>query len=207
MTNPQPDPQPDVIIDPQEVRTAFELAWDRLLESRRAFWSDKVILPSVRRLIQLGVLPGPDSDTLLGIPDQHITCTWEPGDITFEGVRVKTKIIPTVGRVLWFYPGGRADHEAKKQPLSASVAYVHDDSRINIGYLDANGHHCQATSVLLVQEGEELPRGPFCCWMPYQVGQAARTEQAEAKLGCDVEVNKEKMTDAVTAAARRGFGD
>jgi hypothetical protein len=40
-----------------------------------------------------------------------------------------------------------------------------------------------------VGRGEKPPKVDYCCWMPYQIGQAKKTEQAEA----------------VAQAARQGF--
>lgn len=91
-------------------------------------------------------------------------------------------IKPTVGRVLWFYPGGRSDYNSTKQPHSASVAHVNDNGTVNIGWLEHDGQHRSATGVPLVQAGEDLREGPFCMWMPGQQRQAAKTEAAEAKL-------------------------
>ena len=87
-------------------------------------------------------------------------------------------IKPTVGRVVWFWPAGTA----AIGPLAATVAYVHSDSCINIGYLDVNGVSHPATSVPLIQEGSERPQGYFCEWMPYQKGQAAKTEALEKQV-------------------------
>jgi hypothetical protein len=91
-------------------------------------------------------------------------------------------ITPTVGRVVWYFPNGKTQHDAGEQPHSASVAYVHGDRCINIGYFDQNGFAKNATSVTLVQDGDELPEYGFCCWMPFQKGQAAKTEAAEKAL-------------------------
>jgi hypothetical protein len=98
-----------------------------------------------------------------------------------------TRIEPTVGRVVWYWPEGA--HARNEQPRSASVAHViarDGDPRgpqyLNIGYLGTDGRHWDAQRVLLWQ-GEELdgprPLGPHCEWMPYQKGQAARTEALE----------------------------
>lgn len=84
-------------------------------------------------------------------------------------------IAPTVGRVVWFYtysPG-----QGHKGPLSASVARVWNDRMVNLGYLDQDGNHHAATSVALVQEGDEAPQANYCTWMPYQIGQAKKHEE------------------------------
>lgn len=81
-------------------------------------------------------------------------------------------IVPTVGRVVWFWPGGRRAKENGVQPYAALVAFVHSDRLVNLGYVDANGGHSSATSVTLVQEGDAVPDFGFAEWMPYQVGQA-----------------------------------
>ncbi len=90
-------------------------------------------------------------------------------------------IKPTIGRMVWYWPDGRRTAQ-NAQPLSANVAYVHGDRLINIGYLDALGVAHSATSVHLTQDGDDVldPAIPYCEWMPYQKGQAAKTEQLEA---------------------------
>lgn len=84
-----------------------------------------------------------------------------------------TPIIPTVGRMVWFYH--EASHVDKCQPLSAQVSFVHEGGKlVNLGVLTAEGDQFPKTSVPLVQEGETPPsKGPFCMWMPFQRGQAA----------------------------------
>ena len=91
-----------------------------------------------------------------------------------------TNIKPTVGRVVWFYPYGKAQIDAGEQPFAAMIACVQTSQFINIGYLDASGSHMSAQIVRLLQEGEEVPEEPVCVWMPYQRGQAAKTESLEA---------------------------
>lgn len=93
-----------------------------------------------------------------------------------------TKITPTIGRVVWYYPGGTEEEAADVQPLAAMVAYVHAGGEsVNLGFLSSNGVSGHASSVPLRQEGEvrALNTNPFCCWMPYQVKQAAIGEEAE----------------------------
>jgi hypothetical protein len=60
---------------------------------------------------------------------------------------------------------------------------VWTDTNVNLATFDENGHSFSVTSVYLMQEGSKSPGiGPFCEWMPYQKGQAAKTEELEAQL-------------------------
>ena len=79
-------------------------------------------------------------------------------------------IEPTIGRVVWYRPGG----SMVDQPCAAIVAYVHGPRLVNLAVFDHNGNATRATSVTLVQEGDSMPQGPFCEWMPYQIGQAKK---------------------------------
>lgn len=94
-------------------------------------------------------------------------------------------IVPTVGRVVWFWPsrgpfaGGDFCYHDRKQPCAAQIAYVWGDTCVNLQALDQNGVSHNFTSVPLIQEGDERPEGYFCEWMPYQKGQAAKTEAVE----------------------------
>lgn len=84
----------------------------------------------------------------------------------------KPLIVPTVGRVVWFYPAG---HARDGQPLPALISYVHSDSLVNVGGFDQNGNPVSATSVALIPAGEPLPESGACAtWMPYQAAQAAK---------------------------------
>lgn len=94
-------------------------------------------------------------------------------------------IVPTIGRVVWYQPN---DADAKilgdaGQPLAAHVAYVHSAVMVNLFVICPNGGFASRTSVRLVQAGESpLVGESFCEWMPYQHGQAAKADAAEAKL-------------------------
>jgi len=103
---------------------------------------------------------------------------------TGAGVPV-TIITPTVGRVVWFTPHPEQDNRFDKtQPLAAIVAYVWHDRMVNLTVVEQDGISHAATSVYLVQPDETAPwRAAFCTWMPYQVGQAERTQRAESALG------------------------
>lgn len=97
-------------------------------------------------------------------------------------------IKPTVGRVVWYTPAkddyGRAQFACSfEQPLAAIIAHVHSDSMVNLTVFDANGASHGVCSVDLIQDGQPKPdHGRYCEWMPYQKGQAAKTEQLEQKL-------------------------
>lgn len=90
-------------------------------------------------------------------------------------------IKPTVGRVVWFWPGynlppGFILHN-HMQPCEARIAYVWSDQMLNICATDQAGNQHPFTSVPLIQDDQPKPSaGFFCSWMPYQVGQAKKLE-------------------------------
>ncbi len=96
-------------------------------------------------------------------------------------------IPPTPGRVVWFHPQQGDPIHGSDQPLAATVAYAHNDRLINIGLIDHRGVHHSRMRVVLVQDGDEIPKGDYglhasyCEWMPYQKGQAAKHEASEPK--------------------------
>jgi hypothetical protein len=87
-------------------------------------------------------------------------------------------IKPTVGRVLWYY-----ETTGQVEPFAAIVAKVHSESLINISYFDGEGKAQSRTSVLLLHEPSVETVGAHCRWMPYQLGQAAKTEQVMRETG------------------------
>lgn len=86
-------------------------------------------------------------------------------------------IKPTVGRVVWFY-----DEPDQDQPKAAIVAHVWSDTCVNLAVFDANGVSSSVTSVPLIQDDNPKPGSFYCEWMPYQKGQAAKTEALEEKI-------------------------
>lgn len=100
-------------------------------------------------------------------------------------------IEPTIGRVVLFWPTlayardkGMA-YEDSGKPLPAIITYVHGARMVNLAVFDQNGENYPVTSVPLVQDGEPAPNGSFYCeWMPYQKGQAAKTEALEKAAAC-----------------------
>lgn len=88
-------------------------------------------------------------------------------------------ITPTIGRVVWY----NCPDYVNVQPHAAIVTFVHSDTRINIAAFDSNGNSYPVTSVFLWQgEGERPVNECFAEWMPYQKGQAQKTEQLEKQL-------------------------
>jgi hypothetical protein len=125
----------------------------------------------------------------------------------FPGVEKESAVIkPTVGRVVWYRPFEHDDMAGVSgdQPLAAIVAHVWSDSCVNLAVFDANGVAHSRTSVLLVQDGEPKPAAGFCEWMPYQKGQAAKTEAVEKQLA-DVGTHA-KLTDGDIEAMIQATG-
>lgn len=97
-----------------------------------------------------------------------------------------TIITPTVGRVVWFYPPTNSAESdfarpGEDAPLAAVIACVLNDSCVNLAVFDANGTPHSRTGVLLVQDGQAVPRyRGHCEWMPFQKGQAKAQEAASA---------------------------
>lgn len=95
-------------------------------------------------------------------------------------------IEPTVGRIVWVYMNNR-----QQQPIAAIVAYVRSNEEIAVFAFDPNykiyledGQNT-ATPLfineikLLQTDADYKGEYPYATWMPYQKGQAAKTEQLE----------------------------
>jgi hypothetical protein len=92
-------------------------------------------------------------------------------------------IKPTVGRVVLYTPQKVDGFPYSATQLAAIVVYVHSDKLINLTVFDSNGGSYRVYSVDLIQDVDEKPEhGRYAEWMPYQKGQAAKTEQLEQKL-------------------------
>lgn len=94
-------------------------------------------------------------------------------------------IKPTVGRVLWYrcHKDDARPH-ASEQPLASMVTHVNEDGTVNLVVFDAVGVPFSCEKVMLLQDDDPHPKGGgFAEWMPYQKGQAAKTEEAEKKSG------------------------
>lgn len=85
-------------------------------------------------------------------------------------------IAPTVGRVVWYWPNnpGCGLGIDEVQPMAATVAYVHNDRKVNLSVVNHHGERFASLDVLLLQGDETFkPVGKYCAWMPYQIGKAA----------------------------------
>src|SRR5687768_11982283 len=95
-------------------------------------------------------------------------------------------IKPTVGRIVLFHPAPLYAEEGiptiTSAPLAALVVHVHGDGLLILTVFDSMGGTHARTYVTLIQAGEDAPEGEYCEWMPYQLGQAAKTEELQKKL-------------------------
>jgi hypothetical protein len=117
-------------------------------------------------------------------------------------------ITPAVGRKVWYRPtahdllgpGGMStqgpnynDHD-QCAPLDATVIAVWGDRMVNVLVTDIMGKQFPVLSCDLLQEGDEPRRGMdgkkigrYVEWMPYQKGQAAKQDAAEAQAKASAE--------------------
>lgn len=100
-------------------------------------------------------------------------------------------IRPTVGRVVLFHPP--ADHHWAGRTLAAIITAVHSDRLINVCAFGVTGIPFAFTSVPLHQPEDgplsDIETQPFIChWMPYQLGQAGKTEELAAALATSAAV-------------------
>jgi hypothetical protein len=87
-------------------------------------------------------------------------------------------IEPTVGRIVWFYTSG-----TRSEAQAAIVTKVWNSRMVNLCVFDFGGGSGGVSSVDLLQDDAKPEgRSSWCEWMPYQKGQAAKTEALEAKL-------------------------
>ena len=89
-------------------------------------------------------------------------------------------IKPTVGRVVIFKTRDNPDDE-----FAAIVCRVWNDRKVNLAVFDGIGNVISRIAVRLLQDDDHPADGAstldkyWCQWMPYQKGQAAKTEAAE----------------------------
>lgn len=84
-------------------------------------------------------------------------------------------MIPTVGRIVYYKSYGTPNGEYKSEDRAAIITRVHTDVCVDLCVFNPTGLFFN-TSVMQGTEGGQWD------WMPYQKGQAAKTEQLEAEL-------------------------
>lgn len=84
---------------------------------------------------------------------------------------------PTVGRIVYYKRYGTPGGEHKSEISPAIITRVHTDECVDLCVFNPTGLHFN-TSVMRDEEG----RGGTWDWMPYQKGQAAKTEALEMEL-------------------------
>lgn len=96
-------------------------------------------------------------------------------------------ITPTVGRIVLYHPRGEKVATVNDQPVPAIVTAVWSERCVNLAVFDANGSHVGPgrTSVRLVQPDDDVPEGPYCEWMPYQVKKDHGSESGEKGAGTE----------------------
>ena len=119
-----------------------------------------------------------------------------------------SRIEPTPGRVVWFFPKKQTcpgEYPGDGVPLAAIVAFCHEPPKsghqfLNLALFEKSGMICPRRNVPLMQEGDPVPDGEFCAWMPYQVGQAKKHADAppavQVQLAEAVEVLKQRLDAA-----------
>jgi len=88
-----------------------------------------------------------------------------------------THIAPTVGRIVYFFASADDGIATTGAPLAAIITAVNDDGTINLAVFSQHASVSARLNVTLVQEGDETPATGHAEWMPYQLGQAAKTEE------------------------------
>lgn len=102
-------------------------------------------------------------------------------------------IRPSVGRIVLYHQWNGAD------PQAAIVTEVHGDTLVNLCAFEGTGSPCPYTSVVLIQPEDDLPAPgttSYCCWMPYQVGQAQKAEALQAELDAQTEAPEDAPEEA-----------
>jgi hypothetical protein len=91
-------------------------------------------------------------------------------------------IKPSIGRVVLYHPPFEPDSGSNERTFAAIICHVWSDTCVNLAVFDANGAAGNQTSVFLFQGDGERPSSCYAEWMPYQLGQAAKTAELESKL-------------------------
>jgi len=97
-------------------------------------------------------------------------------------------IEPTVGRIVWYRPNGISRNVGivadRHQPYAAMITEVIHARRVEIVVFGGGTPSIGPVTCDLMQDGDKVPApgADYCEWMPYQKGQAAKTEALETQL-------------------------
>lgn len=95
-------------------------------------------------------------------------------------------ITPTPGRIVWYWPSANDGVPSLPgQPLAAIVTAVHTERRVNLSVFDSYGNTHARGNVSLIQPDDIRPQPGsfnFAEWMPYQIGQKAKTDELQAQI-------------------------
>jgi hypothetical protein len=93
-------------------------------------------------------------------------------------------IAPTIGRIVWYHPLPSAPYpKVDDQPHAAIIAFVKNNTTVNLTVSAWSGDTYAARHVRLLQDDEPAPADePYAEWMPYQRGQAARADALAQQL-------------------------
>ncbi len=119
-------------------------------------------------------------------------------------------IRPTIGRRVWFRPS--ADYLARnptmtqlnpEQAMDAGIVYVHHDHMVNLQVADHVGRQFMVPSVPLLAGAWEASDGlDFAAeWMPFQKGQAAKSEVSEKAISHPVCTQRDQLEYALVSGA------
>lgn len=90
-------------------------------------------------------------------------------------------ITPTVGRKIWYRPHLNELSWPHDQPFDATVCHVNGDGTVNLYVRTETGNQLPNKNNVVIADGRDAEPGE-AFWMPYQLGQAAKTAQAESQL-------------------------
>jgi hypothetical protein len=108
----------------------------------------------------------------------------------------ESKVIPTIGRRIWFFPGDKeslAMSILNDSPCDAGIVFVHPDGTVNLSVTDHEGCLHAKFHVPIVADGEGLPfHASRAEWMPYQVKADAK-HKAETTVAPANKVTPEQI--------------
>lgn len=88
-------------------------------------------------------------------------------------------IEPSTGRIVLYRHGGTAD----PTPHAAIVTAAHSARSVNLACFSPDGTYYSRKEGVLLQDDDAAPEtGSYAEWMPFQKGQAVKTEAAESAL-------------------------